>query len=148
DYQGPASGGAFGSMGHAPDTTNGAAQLVSLSGTGAKLPHIAATTNPPAYNNSHVNFAAYHQPVGGSYQWNFQLQRQVNPNLVASLAYVASHGHDLPFAVDINQVPATKLSPNDKQFRPYPQFGTIAVAGTVPNENAISNYNSLQATIE
>jgi hypothetical protein len=67
---------------------------------------------------------------------------------VASLAYVASHGHDLPFAVDINQVPASKLSPNDKQFRPYPQFGTIAVAGTVPNENAISNYNSLQATIE
>ena len=135
--QGPVMGGAFGAKGNATDTTNGAVQLVSLSGTGANLPYIAATTDPAGYNDSNVNFAAFHQPVGGSYQWNFQLQRQVNNNLVASLAYVASHGHDLPFAVDINQVPAAKLAPIDKQFRPYPQFGTIAVAGTVPNENAI-----------
>jgi hypothetical protein len=41
-----------------------------------------------------------------------------------------------------------KLAQNDQQFRPYPQFGTIAAAGAVPNQNAISNYNSLQATIE
>jgi hypothetical protein len=95
-----------------------------------------------------VQYAAYHQPVGGSYQWNLQFQRQVNNNLVASLAYVASHGHNLPFPVDINQVPVGKLAQNDQQFRPYPQFGTIATAGAVPNENAISNYNSLQATIE
>ncbi len=67
---------------------------------------------------------------------------------MASLAYVASHGHDLPFPVDINQVPVAQLQPNDQQFRPYPQFGTIATAGAVPNENAISNFNSLQATIE
>ncbi len=146
--QGPIMGGAFGSKGSATDTTNGAAQLVSLSGTGANLPYIAATTDPAGYNNSNVNFAAFHQPVGGSYQWNIQGQRQLNNNLVISLAYVASHGHDLPFAVDINQVPANRLSPNDQQFRPYPQFGTIAVAGTVPHENATSNYNSLQAQIE
>ena len=146
--QGPVMGGAFGSKGNATDTTNGASQLVSLSGTGTNLPYIAATTDPAGYNNSNVNFAAFHQPVGGSYQWNIQGQRQLNNNLVASLAYVGSHGHDLPFAVDINQVPANRLAPNDQQFRPYPQFGTIAVAGTVPNENATSNYNSLQAQID
>jgi Carboxypeptidase regulatory-like domain len=146
--QGPIMGAAFGSKGNVTDTTNGATPLVILSGSGANLPYIAATTDPAGYNGSNVNFAAYHQPVGGSYQWNIQLQRQLNNNLVASLAYVASHGHDLPFAVDINQVPVGKLSPNDKQFRPYPQFGTIAVAGAVPNENAISNYHSLQAQIE
>jgi hypothetical protein len=146
--QGPVMGGAFGSKGTVADTTNGITPVVILSGAGSNLPYIAATTDPAGYNNSSVNFAAFHQPVGGSYQWNIQGQRQLNNNLVASLAYVASHGHDLPFAVDINQVPVGKLSPNDKQFRPYPQFGTIAVAGTVPNENAISNYNSLQATIE
>jgi hypothetical protein len=146
--QGPVMGGAFGSKGSATDTTNGAAQLVSLSGTGANLPYIAATTDPAGYNASNVNFAAFHQPVGGSYQWNIQGQRQLNNNLVVSLAYVASHGHDLPFAVDINQVPANRLAPIDKQFRPYPQFGTIAVAGTVPNEVATSNYNSLQAQID
>jgi hypothetical protein len=146
--QGPIMGGAFGSKGSVTDTTNGVTPVVLLSGAGASLPYIAATTNPSGYNGSNVNFAAFHQPVGGSYQWNIQGQRQLNNNLVASLGYVASHGHDLPFAVDINQVPQAHLQPNDAQFRPYPQFGTIAVAGAVPNENAISNYNSLQATIE
>ncbi len=146
--QGPIMGAAFGSKGSVTDTTNGVNPLVILSGSGANLPYIAATTNPAGYNGSNVNFGAFHQPVGGSYQWNIQGQRQLNNNLVASLAYVASHGHDLPFPVDINQVPVGKLSPNDQQFRPYPQFGTIAVAGAVPNENATSNYNSLQAQIE
>jgi hypothetical protein len=146
--QGPIMGGAFGSKGSVTDTTNGVTPVVILSGTGSNLPYIAATTNPAGYNGSNVNYAAFHQPVGGSYQWNIQGQRQLTNNLVASLAYVASHGHDLPFPVDINQVPVAHLQPNDQQFRPYPQFGTIATAGAVPNENATSNYNSLQVTIE
>jgi hypothetical protein len=57
--QGPVMGGAFGSKGNATDTTNGASQLVSLSGTGTNLPYIAATTDPAGYNNSNVNFAAF-----------------------------------------------------------------------------------------
>jgi hypothetical protein len=61
---------------------------------------------------------------------------------------VASHGHDLPFAVDLNQVPQNKLAAVDQQFRPYPQYLTINIAGTAPGENATSNYNSLQAVIE
>ena len=141
-------GGAFGAKGNVTDTTNGVTPVVVLSASGSNLPYISATTDPAGYNGSNVNYAAYHQPVGGSYQWNIQGQRQLNNNMVASLAYVASHGHQLPFAVDINQVPEGELGPNDKGLRPYPQFGTIAVAGTVPNENAVSNYNSLQATIE
>jgi hypothetical protein len=146
--QGPIMGGAFGAKGSVTDTTNGVTPVVLLSGTGSNLPYISATTDPAGYNGSNVNYAAFHQPVGGSYQWNIQGQRQLNNNMVASLAYVASHGHQLPFAVDINQVPEGELGLNDKGLRPYPQFGTIAVAGTVPNENAVSNYNSLQATIE
>jgi hypothetical protein len=145
---GPIMGAAFGSKGNVTDTTNGVTPLVILSGSGANLPYIAATTDPAGFNGSSVQYAQFHQPVGGSYQWNIQGQRQLNNNLVASLAYVASHGHDLPFPVDINQVPVGKLSPNDQQFRPYPQFGTIAAAGAVPNQNATSNYNSLQAQIE
>ncbi len=141
-------GGAFGSKGNVSDTTNGVTPVVVLSGTGSNLPYIGASTDPTAYNGSAVGYAQYHQPVGGSYQWNLQMQRQVNSNLVASIGYVASHGHDLPFQVDINQVPVGKLSPNDQQFRPYPQYQTIGVAGAAPNENVISNYNSLQAIIE
>jgi Carboxypeptidase regulatory-like domain/TonB dependent receptor len=145
---GPILGGAFGAKGTVTDTTNGVTPVVILSGTGANLPYIGASTDPAAYNGSNVQYAAYHQPVGGSYQWNIQAQRQINNNLVGSLAYVASHGHNLPFPVDINQVPEGRLSPNDQQFRPYPQYGTIGTAGAVPHENAISNYNSLQATIQ
>jgi len=36
----------------------------------------------------------------------------------------------------------------DQQFRPYPQYGSINVSGTAPNENSISNYNSLQVRVE
>jgi hypothetical protein len=123
---------------------------VILSGSGANLPYIPASTDPTAKNGAgnNINIAQFHQPVGGSYQWNIQAQRQINNNLVASLAYVASHGHDLPFPVDINQVPQGKLAVVDQQFRPYPQYGSINVSGTAPNENSISNYNSLQVRVE
>jgi hypothetical protein len=40
------------------------------------------------------------------------------------------------------------LSANDQASRPYPQFGSLNISGTPSNENAISNYNSLQAVIE
>ncbi len=147
-YNGGVMGGAFGSKGSVTDTTNGITPVVILSASGSNLPYIAATTDPTAYNGQNVNYVQYHQPVGGSYQWNFQLQEQINTNMVASLAYVASHGHDLPFPVDLNQVPQSKLAPVDNQFRPFPQFGTISISGTAPNLNAISNYNSLQAVIQ
>ena len=142
-------GGAFGSKGNVKDQTNGVTPVVILSGTGSNLPYIGASTDPTAYNGQNQNYVAYHQPVGGSYQWNVQAQRKIGSNMVASFAYVASHGHDLPFPVDINEVPESQLSPNDRQqFRPYPQFGTLATTGTVAGENVVSNYNSLQASIE
>jgi hypothetical protein len=152
-YNGGVMGAAFGSQGNVTDSTNGVTPVVILSGTGANLPYIAASTDPAAFNanggsTSNVNYAQFHQPVGGSYQWNIQGQRQINSNLVASLAYVASHGHDLPFPVDVNQVPQGKLAVVDQQFKPYPTYGSINVSGTAPNENSISNYNSLQAVIE
>ncbi len=149
-YNGGVMGAAFGSQGNVTDSTNGVTPVVILSGSGANLPYIAASTDPAAFNGpqNNVNYAQFHQPVGGSYQWNIQGQRQINSNLVASLAYVASHGHDLPFPVDVNQVPQGKLAVVDQQFRPYPQYGSLNVSGTAPNENSISNYNSLQAVIE
>lgn len=140
-------GGAFGGNGSVVDNTN-YTPVVILSQSGSTLPYVQSSTNPAAFNGQTVAFAAYHQPVGGSYQWNIQAQREVNSDMVVSLAYVASHGHDLPFPVDLNQVPENRLGAGGQQFRPYPQFGTIAVAGVVPNENAVSNYHSFQATIE
>jgi hypothetical protein len=147
-YNGSVMGGAFGGNGDVKDQTNGISPVVVLSGSGSNLPFVQSPTDPAAFNGQTQNYVQYHQPVGGSYQWNVQVQRQINPNLVASVAYVASHGHDLPFPVDINQVPEVMLSANDQGSRPYPQFGSLVASGTVPHENAISNYNSLQLVVD
>src|SRR5215469_12818674 len=148
DTYGSGMGSAFGAQGSATDQTSGVTPIVTLSSTGSTLPYITATTDPSRFNgpSSNVSGNMYHTPVGGSYQWNVQMQREVTPNLVAALAYVASHGHDLPFPVDINQIPENKLASNDVAlgYRPYPQYGAIAES----TNNAISNYNSLQATVQ
>ena len=62
----------------------------------------------------------------------------------AEIAYVASHGANLAFPADINQIPVAKLSPTFSQANtPYPQFGTIeGVRGA-----SVSNYNSLQLQV-
>jgi Carboxypeptidase regulatory-like domain len=148
DIYGGGMGQAFGSKGNVTDQTNGITPVVTFSGDGSALPYVSNSSAPDAYNGQSFNYNAYHEPVGGSYQWNVQAQRQLGTNLVASLGYVASHGHNLPFQVDVNQVPESQLSANDQASRPYPQFGSLNVSGTPANENAVSNYNSLQAVIE
>lgn len=65
--------------------------------------------------------------------------------MVAEMAYVASHGFHLSFPVDINQVPEDQLGPNDSPSAlPYPIYQSI----TGDTYNAISNYNSLQLSLE
>ena len=144
DTYAPGMGQAFGQKGNVSDTSNGVTPVVVASSNGANLAYIANSTDPAAYNGQNFNYNQYNAPVGGSYQWNLAMQREINNNLVAEIAYVATHGHDLPFPVDINQVPENLLSPNDKAFRPYPQFGNLKGS----TNNAVSNYNSLQATIQ
>jgi hypothetical protein len=58
-----------------------------------------------ALNGQSVSYQAYHTPVPKILQWNFELQQELNDTTVAKLAYVASHGYNLLFPVDINQVP-------------------------------------------
>jgi hypothetical protein len=63
--------------------------------------------------------------------------------MVGEVAYVASHGFNLPFPTNINQIPESKLGVNDSPtYRPYPAFS--AISGST--NNAISNYHSLQAS--
>ena len=147
DTYGGGMGQAAGSKGSVSDDTNGITPVTTFAGTGAGLPYVSNSTAPDAYNGQSFNYNAYHEPVGGSYQWNIQAQRQISTNMVVSLGYVASHGHNLPFPVDLNQVPESLLSANDQASRPYPQFQSLNVSGAPANENAISNYNSLQAVI-
>ena len=85
-------------------------------------------------------------------EWNFEVQQELSTNMVLTAAYIASHGSNLLFPVDINQVPEQYLSPDDAtgptNKRPYPLFQGInngpQSGGT---NNGVSNYNPLQTKL-
>jgi hypothetical protein len=144
-------GASVDSAGNVTDPTNGITPITQLDGSGTifgtstPLPYLAASTSPTKYNTtppSTVGYIQYHTPVPEIYQWNLTLQRQLGQNYEVQLAYVASHGYNLNFPVDINQVPLSGLASSDQQNRPYPIYSTINGS----TNNAVSNYNSLQAS--
>ena len=162
DTYGPGMGGAFGSSGSVSDNTNGIDPVVLLSsdgntnyqGAAGKSINSAFQKAPlgaDAYNGQGVSYQAYHTPVPKILQWNLSLQQQFGHNMVAEIAYVASHGYNLLFPVDINQVPENKLAANDASgatnARPYPLFQGIGGGGSGGTNNAVSNYNSLQVSL-
>lgn len=160
DTYGAGMGNAFGSSGSYSDNTNGLCPVVQLDGTGQgpdtadpgcgtgslnsssiDSKYLTAPSSPAARNGQSVSYNQYHTPVPTNYQWSLGVQRQFGQNYVADLTYVGNHGSNLNFPVDINQVPESKLGPNDLADEPYPLF--LGINGST--NNAISNYNSLQA---
>ncbi len=153
-------GGPFGSTGSISDSTNGVTPIVKFDGNGTliatpvagqtglvstttPLPYTAFATTPDAYNGQGVGYYQYHAPVPKAYQWSLAVQRMLGQNLMAEVAYVGSHGFNLNYLTDLDQVPASKLSPTDIQYQPYPNY--TSVAGST--NNGISNYNSLQVSL-
>lgn len=146
DETGTGLGSALSSQGSLTDQTNGISPVVILSGSGSNLPYVPPTTNPAALNGQNVSYNKYHTPLGKSLQWNFAAQREIGNNMVAEVAYVASHGYNLAFPLNLNQIPEGDLGPNDSPAKlPYPQFQGIG--GSNGSLNAISNYDSLQLSI-
>lgn len=162
DTYGAGMGNAFGSSGGYGDTTNGLCPIVQLSGTGAapdttdpgcgigsfnsssvNANYLTAPSTPDARNGQGVSYNEYHTPVPMNYQWSLGVQRQLGLNYVAQITYVGNHGSNLNFPVDINQVPESKLAPNDLSSEPYPLFQGISGS----TNNAISNYNALEAVM-
>lgn len=138
-------GAALQPSGNATDQTNGISPVVILDSDGSNLPYVQPTTDPAAFNGQGVTYNKYDAPVPEMYQWNLAIQRELGTNIVAQLAYVASHGKHLSFPVDINQVPENKLGPNDSPSqRPYPIYDSI----NGDTFNAVSNYDSLQASLQ
>jgi hypothetical protein len=150
-------GAALAASGGLTDQTNGIIPVTALGGTGAvctaplptggcsgttPLPY-GTPTGPAFYNGQGVGYIQYHTPVPRIMQWNVSVQRSLSTDLVAEIAYVASHGSNLSFSTDLNQVPQSLLSSNDSASRPYPNFQGIPGS----TNNAISNYNSLQTSI-
>jgi hypothetical protein len=164
DSYGGGLGNAFGANNSLNDTstTNGICPVVNISadmntpntqypgcgGPGFNQSTIAqanvtAPTTPWAKNGQNVNYNQYKTPAPTNYQYSLAVQRQFAKDFVAEVAYVGNKGRHLNTSgVDINQVPQNKLG-QGRSASPYPIFGTI----TGSTNNAISNYNSLQATL-
>jgi hypothetical protein len=162
-YGGSDLGGEFGSSGNLSDNTNGFCPIVQFSGTGdtpdtvdpgcgvgayngtsVNAAYLSAPTAPDARNGQGVNYTQYHTPLPTNYQWTLSLQRQINNNLVANIAYVGNHGKNLPYPVDLDQVPQSELGPNDIGDKPFPLFSSISGS----HDNAISNYDALQTEVK
>jgi hypothetical protein len=129
------------------------------------LPYHQASRNPASYVTNPVfspPYEPYNLTPGEIYQWNLSVQHQFARHFMASISYVGSHGQNLQFLTDLNQItnpallnssdisdcngatPASIAANPLTCARPYPAFG--ALSGS--NFNAISNYNSLQVVLE
>jgi hypothetical protein len=157
DNYGGGMGAPFGSSGNLQDNTFGVTPVVKLDGNGSQitpltgitastsLPYSSASTAADRFNGQSVNGNQYKTPIPQIYQWNVGIQREVASGMVAEISYVASHAKNLVFPMNLNQIPQSQLlsSGVNKSAIPYPNFNNIAWS----TNNAISNYNSLQAQI-
>ena len=163
DNYGSGLGSSVSSSGSYNDQSNGIYPTTKFGGTGTifplgggtpgPLPYSAASQSPTRFNGQSVSYNDYHTPIPKIYQWNLGMDWSLNTNMVATLSYVGSHGYNLTFPTNINAVPLTELSSSDVSgcgtgstvncAEPYPIYGQINGNRYV----AISNYNSLQATI-
>jgi len=129
------------------------------------LPYIQASKNPASYISNPVYsppYEPYNIRPGEIWEWNLTVEHQFAKDFAASVAYVGSHGMNLQYLTDLNQItnPAL-LNANDIQdcngatpasiaaspstcARPYPAFGGLGGS----NFNAISNYDSLQIDLK
>ena len=106
-------------------------------GKSPKALYVKAPTTPDALNGQGLSYNAYHTPVPKIWQYNLTVQREVGSNMVVSAAYVGSHGYNLNFPVDINQVPQNELSVTDITLgitsAPIPTSRASVVAQTTPS---------------
>jgi hypothetical protein len=151
------------SSGNASDVNQGTGPtpLISLSSSAAaansvlnyvvgspNAKNVAQYVNPISPSNQ--TYVPYDVPVGRINEWQLSVEHQFAKNYMASLAYVGSHGSNLQFQTDVNQITnpaAIAASAAAKAAiqtdRPYPAWGNL----NGYNYNAISNYNAMQALI-
>jgi hypothetical protein len=128
------------------------------------LPYIEASRNPASY----VTNPVYTPPVepynikpGEIWEWTLSIEHQFAKDFAVSTAYVGSHGSNLQYLTDLNQItnpallnandistcngatPASIAASPSTCERPFPAFGSLSGS----NFNGISNYDSLQISI-
>jgi len=99
---------------------------------------------------SSQTYVPYDVKPGRINEWQLSVEHQFARSYMASIAYVGSHGSNLQFPTDLNQITSAagiadsvlngKFQQGD---RPFPAWANL----TGNNYNAISNYNAMQATV-
>ena len=151
DTYGGGMGAAFQSNGGYGDQTSGITPVTTFAGTGVNLqtgsplPYTAASTDPTRYNGQGTNYNQYHTPTPQIYQYNMAMQNTLGNNMVFELAYVGSHGTNLNYPTNLNAIPLNHLNSGGTNFRPYSLYNGTIVGSS---NNGISNYNSMQASIQ
>jgi hypothetical protein len=112
----------------------------------ARIPYTYLNLTTP----SNQTYVPYNVPVGRINEWQLSVEHQFAKDFMASLAYVGSHGSNLQFGTDVNQITsAAGIAASSANLgfvqadRPFPAWGQL----TGYNYNAISNYNALQTQI-
>jgi hypothetical protein len=144
-----------------PFAGTGPNPLISLSSpasvANSVLNYVVGSPNartPYTYLNltspSNQTYVPYNVPVGRIDQWQLSIEHQFADNYMASIAYVGSHGMNLQYGTDLNQITdAAGLAAVSaagglvQSARPFPAWGTL----TGYTYNAISNYDALQAQV-
>jgi len=150
------------SQGNGTDPNNGAGGpwLTLSTSAAAAAPLINYVVGSPAAREplTYVNptsprgvtYVPYNVPVAKNNEWTLSVEHQFARDFAVSVAYVGSHGYNLQFPTDLNQVidPAGQAlgasGGSNQSFRPFPLFAGIG-GNTY---NAISNYNSVQLGVQ
>jgi hypothetical protein len=154
--QGLGAGSLGTNTGNATDTNSGTGPnpLISLSASSATAgPILNYVTGSPAARDpltyvtpahpQNVTFTPYFVPVARINEWTFSVEHLFSHDYEASIAYVGSHGSNLQFPTDLNQITNRAVlaaGPTTQAERPFPLFGNI----NGNSYNGISNYNALQ----
>src|SRR5580704_12650150 len=143
DTYGPGLGaGSLGtSTGGATDPNSGAGPtpLINLDASAATAAPILnyvvgspSAREPLTYVNAahpgNVTYVPYNVPVGKINEWSLSVEHQFGRDFAASVAYVGSHGSNLQYRTDVNQItdPAVLAAgPTTQADRPFPLFGNI-----------------------
>jgi hypothetical protein len=150
DTYGGGMGAAISSSGNYSDPTNGITPATQLGGSGTiygtstALPYSAASTSPTRFNGQSVGYTQFNTPDPKIWQWNMGIQKTIGANMVFDLAYVGSHGFNLNFPTDLNQIPQQLMAANNYNAN-RPNQNYTSINGST--NNAISNYHSMQVQL-
>ena len=104
------------------------------------------TLDPATVNLTQVQLRAANPNARTSYiqQYSLGVQRELARDWLAEVAYVGTLGRHLFTLRDLNQpLPGQTSLPRDQRF-PFPAFGLVEYR----DDNGISNYNSMEATLD